>query len=117
MPGSIGEQLRGTAANTRDLVTGVSLGNLLPPSILSTLAFIRDAVPRSVGFADTAARQATGVVVVAITMVVASLTVLTWLAVAFAVLFGPLALLRLIPAVDDRWPLSASTWPLWEVRE
>lgn len=110
-------QLRGWGANLWDVVTTTRLGDVLPPSIVGLILFIRDSVPRSLGFTDSLMRHVTGVVVLVVFMVLASLGVLTIVALFYGVIFGSLALLRLFPAVNSRWPLSESDWPLWDTND
>lgn len=109
-------QLRGWLANLWAAITGARLSDVLPPSWLSTLAFIRDSLPRSLGFTNSLTSQLTGVIVFAVVLVVASFTLLTYVAIVYALVFGTVALLRAIPAVNRRWPWTAGDWPLWEVR-
>ena len=109
------KQLTGTLRNIRGLVSGATLQGILPPSVYSILVWIRDTVPRSLGFGSRT-QHITGVVALTLVMIIASLTILTAVAIAFFLVAMPIALLRLIPAVEQRWPLSASAWPFWEVR-
>lgn len=108
------EQAVGTAANVRRLLSSLSIDDLLPPSVVSTLVFVRDSVPRAFGF-GTPEEHITGIVVFSAFLVIASFTLLTFVAVAFFLLAMPIALLRLIPAINKRWPLSAEMWPFWSV--
>lgn len=108
-------QVGGAFRNLFGSITTAGLSDLLPPSVVSLIVFVADAGPRSVGFADDPWSQLSAVVVVTVAMVLASFGILTWAAVGFALFFGPPALLRFFPAVDDRWPLSASAWPFWRV--
>lgn len=112
----IGDQIRGTAGNVRSLFSAATLQGLLPPYIYETLVWIRDTLPRSLGFTGSRIKQLTGVVAFSIVMVLASATLLTWVAVVYLIVFGSLGLLRLIPAVHRRWPVSASSWPFWTVK-
>ena len=108
-------QLRGTLANAWATVTGASLADVLPPSIYSTIIWTRDTVPRGLGWADRRA-HITGVIALTAVMIIASLSLLTTVAIAYFVVAFPIALLRLVPAVEQRWPWTASDWPLWTVR-
>jgi hypothetical protein len=108
-------QLRGAWANAYEVATTATLNDLLPPSIISTIAFFRDAIPRSLGYADSTMRHVTGIVVVSLTMILGSLTIATPVAIIFAAVSGTAALLRLLPAVEDRWPVTEDDWPLWTV--
>lgn len=109
-------QLRGTVDNVRRLVSGTTLRDLLPPSIVSTLLFIRDSIPRALGFTDGPQAHLTGIIVFSVFLIIASLSLLTWVALLFAIVALPVAGLRLIPAVDDLWPLARADWPLWSVQ-
>lgn len=113
----IGNQIRGTASNVRSLFSSATLKGLLPPSWYSTLIWIRDTLPRSLGFTGSRIKQLTGVVAFSIVLVIASASLLTYVAIVYLIIFGSIGLLRLIPAVHRRWPFSASSWPLWTVRE
>lgn len=109
-------QAKGTLSNAREAVSDFELGDLLPPWIAQTVVFVRDSLPRSIGFSSTAGEQLTATVTWSVALVVASATILTPVGVVWVLLFGPIALLRLIPAVEERWPLNEQSWPLWEVR-
>jgi len=110
-----GRQVRGWGANVRALFTRLDPRQLLPGAWVSTLLFLRDSLPRSLGFTNSARGHITGVVVFTIFLVVASFTILTYVAVAFFILAMPIALLRLWPFIDRHWPLDATKWPLWTV--
>jgi hypothetical protein len=110
----IAEQTRGTARNVWSTLTGLELGQVFPPFVVDILLFTRDTVPRGLGFASRAGHIG-GVISLTLVLIIASLATLTYVAVAYFVIAFPIALLRLIPAVDKRWPLSADNWPLWEV--
>lgn len=109
------DQLRGTASNVRDFASFTSLQELVPPAVYSTLVWMRDTLPRGLGFSERR-RHITGVVGLAVVMIVASFTILTAVAIIFFVIAMPIAILRFIPAVNKRWPLAAADWPLWEVQ-
>lgn len=111
-----GRQVRGWARNVYQLFTRLDPRQLLPAAWVSTLVFLRDSLPRALGFTRSNRSHITGVVVFSIFLVVASFTILTYVAVLFFLLAMPIALLRLWPAVNQRWPLSASSWPLWTVK-
>lgn len=113
---TIRSQVIGTLTNIRSLVSGASLRDLLPPSIVSTILFFRDSLPRALGFTEGARGHITGVVVFTVFLIVASATLLTYVAIVFFIVAMPPAVARLIPAVNDRWPLSVSSWPFWQVR-
>jgi len=107
-------QIRGTIANSGQTIASISLLDLLPPSIVSTLLWIRDTVPRGLGFADRTG-HITGVVALTIVLIISSFGLLTVFAIGFFGVAFPLALLRVVPFVNDNWPLSESAWPLWSV--
>lgn len=109
-------QLWAATQNLASTLRGVRLRDLLPPSILSTLMFVRDSLPRSMGFTSSRTSHLTGVVVFSIALVVFSFTLLTYVAIVWVLVFGGLGVLRLFPAVEARWPLTASSWPLWSVK-
>ncbi len=113
---TIRRQLAGFAANVRDLFFTASVDDLLPPSVVSTLVFIRDSVPRAFGFTDTPTEHITGIVVFSVALILGSFTTLTVVAVVFALVALPMAALRLWPAVDERWPFRPRDWPFWEVQ-
>ncbi|MEF8856881.1 MAG: hypothetical protein V5A16_05605 [Haloplanus sp.] len=93
-----------------------SLRELLPPALVDVLLWTRDTVPRGLGFADRTGHLI-GTFALALVMVIASLTLLTWLAIAYLIVMLPIALLRFFDAVDSRWPVDESSWPFWTVRE
>jgi hypothetical protein len=78
--------------------------------------FFQNSLPRSLGFTATARGHITGIIVFSLFMVIASATLLTYVAVLFFILAMPVAVLRLIPAVNAAWPLSPAAWPFWWVR-
>lgn len=108
------KQIAGTLRNIRGLVSGATLQGILPPSIYSTLVWVANTLPRSLGFGSRT-QHITGVVAFTLVLIIASLTILTAVAIAFFLVAMPIALLRLVPAVEKRWPLSGAAWPLWEV--
>lgn len=109
-------QISGTLSNIRQVFSGATLQGLLPPSIYSSLIWAVNTLPRGLGFTSSRIQHITGVFALTIVMIIASLTILTYVALAFFVVAFPIALLRLIPAVDRRWPLDEAAWPLWEVQ-
>lgn len=111
----IGGQIRGWASNVRTFFRTVSVSDLLPPSVLSTIRFIASSFPRSLGFASGPKEQITGSIVFAVFLVVVSLSILTAVAVVFLIVTLPFGLLRLIPVVNRYWPLSPELWPLWSL--
>lgn len=108
-------QLRGAIGNLGGFIRGIDAADLIPPSIYSTLLWIRDTFPRSLGFASRA-RMFTASIAFGFVLIISSLGVLTPLGIAWMAFFAPLAALRLIPVVEAHWPVSASDWPLWEVQ-
>lgn len=109
-------QIRGWFGNVWLVLTTVSLRDLLPDWIISWLIFTRDSLPRSLGFTSSLPGHLTGVVVFTAALVISSAGFLTYVAIPYALFFGTIALLRLWPAVNQRWPFDESSWPLWEVR-
>lgn len=110
------KQITGTLRNAWGLISNPDLGQLLPPFIVGLLIWMRDTIPRGLGFAERSA-HITGVFALAIVMVVSSVGLLTYVAVVYLFIALPIALLRLVPAVERRWPFSAADWPLWTVRK
>jgi hypothetical protein len=108
-------QARGTLSNLGGFIGDIEAGDLLPPSVVSTLIWVRDTFPRSLGFSERA-RMFTASIAFGLVLVISSLGVLTPVGIAWAVFFGGLAALRLVPVVEDYWPWDASSWPFWEVR-
>ncbi len=111
------EQAQGTVDNVTDLYADIEAADLIPPSILSTLVFVRDSLPKALGFTDEAAQHIANVVVFSVVLVVASLTTLTVVAVVFFAIAMPVAVARLVPAVNDLWPVRSGDWPFWEVQD
>lgn len=109
------DQLRGTVQNILEFLSFASLEELVPPAVYSSLVWIRDTIPRGLGFSDRRG-HITGIVGLTVVMIVASLTILTAVAIVYFVIAMAIAVTRFIPAVDDRWPFSASAWPFWEVQ-
>jgi hypothetical protein len=110
------KQITGWFGNLRDLYGNLTLRDLLPPSFISLLVFVRDSVPLGLGFTDSNAQFFAGVVRLTVVMVVASLGFLTFVAVVYFPLAMIFVGLRFFPAVDSWWPWSKSDWPLWEVQ-
>jgi hypothetical protein len=113
-------QMWGFLANIGALITGTGLRDVLPPWvadwILGTITFLVDSVPKAFGFTDTPQEHLLGIVVVSVALVLFSFTTLTIVAVVFAVIATPIALLRFFPAVEQRWPLSSTSWSPWSGR-
>lgn len=109
-------QVYGWFGNVWLVLSTVSIRDLLPSWLISTLIFVRDSLPRSLGFTSSLPRHITGVFVFTVAMVVSSLGILTYVAIPYALFFGTLALFRLWPAVNQRWPVDESSWPFWTVR-
>lgn len=112
---SVLSQVSGTVSNAWATVTKTDLYDLLPPSIAGTLIWARDTIPRGLGFADRTP-HITGVIALTAVMIIASATLLTAVAIVYFVFAFPVALLRLVPAVERRWPWSTSDWPFWTVK-
>jgi hypothetical protein len=110
-------QVGGWANNVKETITGTGLSDILPPSWVSVLKFFLDSFPQALGFTDEPKEHIQGVIVFSTVLVVASFTTLTVVAAIFAAIFGPLALLRLWPAVEKRWPLSSDSWFLWSISD
>lgn len=107
--------IRGTARNIASTMKDIELGDLLPPSIVSLIIWGRDTIPRGLGFSNRTGHL-TGVVALTIVMIIASATLLTYVAAVYFAVAFPIALLRVFPPVERRWPLSASDWPFWTVK-
>lgn len=107
-------QVKGWLANVLALFSPSTLEASMPPSVWSTLVFVRDSVPRGLGFTNRRDHIA-GVIALTIVMVVSSLGTLTYVAIVYFFLFMPVALLRLWPVVDKYWPFSEKSWPFWSV--
>ena len=114
------QQVYGWLQNVWLVLMTVNFRDLFPgwivDQIVSTLVFIRDSLPRSLGFTSSLPRHITGVAVFTVAMIVASATALTYVAIPYALVFGSVALLRLWPAVNSRWPVDESSWPFWNVK-
>ncbi|WP_254810606.1 hypothetical protein [Natronosalvus amylolyticus] len=87
----------------------VSLGDLLPPwlreNIRDTWKWLKQQVPNVVGYRATPYEQMVASVALALVMVLASLGILTWLALVMIVPFL-VGAARLNPVVDRAWPLA-----------
>jgi len=112
---SLRDQAVGTLANVRSLLSSATLDSLVPPSVYTTLVWARDTIPRAFGFSSRTG-HITGIIGFTAVLIIGSFTILTAVAVLFFVAAIPIATLRLIPAVNDRWPFAPEDWPLWEVR-
>ncbi|WP_306055430.1 hypothetical protein [Natronococcus wangiae] len=110
------DEIRGTGGNVKETTRDFKLTHLIPPSILSILVWGRDTIPRGLGFADRTGHL-TGVFGLTVVMIIASGTFLTAAAVIYFMIAIWFPLLRLIPTVDDWWPVDESSWPLWEVKD
>ena len=108
-------QLTGFLANVWRFVFRVDLPDLLPPWIVDTFEFIVDVVPYSLGFTESPFVHLVSVISVSIAITALTFGFATLLAVFFLIGYGAFAVLRFFPAVDKRWPYTASDWPLWEV--
>jgi hypothetical protein len=107
--------VRETLGNAAATVGDIELTDLLPPSIASLLIWMRDTIPRGLGFASRTG-HITGTVSLAAVMVIASATLLTVVAVVYLAIALPIALLRLVPPVERRWPWGTADWPFWTVK-
>lgn len=110
------DEAEGTVDNVKGTASQMELVDVLPPSIAGTLIWARDTIPRGLGFADRT-KNITGVIGLTFVMIIASATMLTYVAVAYAAIALPIALLRFIPAVDRRWPIDKESWPFWKVQD
>lgn len=99
-------QAAGFVRNARSAIRRTGPDDVLPPWIVSTLAWMRQQIPRTLGY-GSAYEQMTGSIVLAIAMIVASFGILTWLA-AFMLIPFFVGVARLLPVVDDNWPLTGS---------
>lgn len=99
------EQVRSFLGNLAGLFSGTESEDLLPPWILSTLAWIRTQFGKAAGYGSPQ-EQIVSSLVLGVAMIVSSLGVLTPLAVVMLVPMM-IGVWRLYPAVDDRWPLSS----------
>lgn len=108
-------QIKGTLGNVRSGLADIELVDVLPPSVVSTLIWARDTIPRGLGFADRTG-HVTGVIALTIVMIVASATLLTVVAVGYFIVAMPIALLRYIPSIEQRWPWTTTDWPFWSVK-
>lgn len=113
--GWLTRQVSGFYSGVRSYVGTVTFSDVLPPSLVGFLAFVLDAFPKSLGASDTPGQQLSAVLTASVAMIVASLGILTPIGILYAVVYGGIALLRFIPAVDRRWPFSTDSWPFWEV--
>lgn len=96
-------------------VLDTRLRELMPPAVVDVLLWTRDTVPRGLGFADRESHL-TGTFALAIVLIIASLSVLTWLAVGYLLVMLPIAVARFSDPIDKRWPVGTKDWPLWELR-
>lgn len=110
------DQITGYFRNLWGLVAGFELGELFPPFVVGLLIWTRDTLPRALGF-SARDDHITGVIAFTLVLVISSLGILTTVAIYFFIVFWPIALLRLVPAVEARWPFDAASWPLWTVQE
>ena len=99
-------QLVGGWRNFWALLGSLTLDELLPPSIVSTMQFYISAIPAAMGLRG-ASRERMVSAIVSLTIIVFLSTVLTLgLTIGFLVLLGflfVLALLRLFPAFNQSW--------------
>lgn len=101
-------QVWGFLQNAWGVITGLAPDDVAPPSIVSTWEWLKQQVPRAVGL-GTPQEQLSASVVLAIAAVLTSLFtggVTLFFVAVFAVTFG-VGVLRLVPVVDDLWPVGA----------
>jgi hypothetical protein len=100
------DQLRGFVGNVRESLGMASWEGFLPPSIVSTLKFLGEAVPDAFGF-DTPYAQIRGSVVLGILAVLSSVLTLgaTLVFVGVFAVTGFVGIVRHIPIVEEVWPL------------
>lgn len=108
-------QILGWIGSVAGIIRGIAPIDLLPPSVLSTIRFIGDKLPQGLGFTNGPKDHIVGSVVFSVFLVVASLSVLTYVAVVFLVVTLPFGLLRLWPVINRYWPLSPEMWPFWNL--
>jgi len=102
-------QVRGWGENVRDVLTETDTGDVLPPAIVETGAWLREQVPRAAG-TGTPGEQMAASVVLAFASVLTSLFTggVTLFFVALFLLTFLVGAFRLVPAVDALWPLGES---------
>lgn len=108
------EQVYGLLCNWLAFFTSFDFADALPEAWRSTFVFIINSGPRSLGFTSEPGDQLVNVVIFTVAMVVASATTLTAVAILYAFIFLPIALLRFWPVVNDNWPVDESSW-LWSL--
>lgn len=109
------DQVEGFLGSVTSVVRNTSISDLLPPSVVSTIRWVANTLPMSLGFTDGPRKHIIGVAVVSAGMVLVSLGTLTPIGIVYFVLLMPISLLRLWPAVNDRWPLGPEDWPFWNL--
>jgi hypothetical protein len=103
-------QIRGFVSNLWTTAMGATWEGYLPPSIVSLIKFLGQAVPDAFGFGSRE-DMIRGSVVLAILSILSSIITLgaTLFAVAvFGVTFT-IGVIRHIPIVDENWPLPSVT--------
>lgn len=103
----IGAQLRGTLANLREALGYLTRPSAtLPPSVVSTLDWFTDTVPKLLGLGSTTPRGqvAAAISTIGVALLATFLTGGALVATVVAVLgFGYIGLLRMIPAVNSEY--------------
>lgn len=93
-------QLGATLGNWWDLFVETEARDVIPPTVLSTLAWLRDRLPYAFGLTGSPAEQVRASVVLGVATILGIVTSL--LALIFLVT-GTVGLFRLIPVVDRGW--------------
>ncbi|ARS90792.1 hypothetical protein [Natrarchaeobaculum aegyptiacum] len=112
---SVIRQLRGTVSNITGLVGNLNPIALLPPTVRSSLVWVRDAYPRGLGFADRETHTMSFVAVFGLLLLKTGWW-LTILSILYFVLMFPIVVARYIPAVEQRWPFDKDSWPFWTMK-
>jgi hypothetical protein len=107
-------QVYGLLLNWFDFFTSFDFADALPEAWRSTIVFLANSFPRSLGFTSDPGDQLVNVVIFTILMIVASATTLTAVAIIYALIFLPLALLRFWPVINDNWPVDENSW-IWSI--
>lgn len=97
-------QLKGFAMNVWLFIVGLKPDSVLPPSIVSTLRWLRDQVPRAFGLGTRNEQITSSIVLTVVTFLTGFVTGgLAWLIIAVWVVTFLLGTLRLWPFIDDWW--------------